>query len=115
MVEHISDRVAVMYLGNIVELAPAEELYRHPLHPYTEALLSAVPRTDPDAPKQRIILQGDVPSPANPPPGCKFHPRCQYTLAACSEQAPAWRELSRDHWVACHRAEELSLAGIVYE
>jgi peptide/nickel transport system ATP-binding protein len=119
VVEHISDRVAVMYLGNIVELAPAEELYRRPLHPYTEALLSAVPRTDPDAPKQRIILQGDVPSPANPPPGCKFHPRCQYARDICSQQdpegTPVWRELSGDHWVACHRADELSLAGIVYE
>ncbi|MBN1659886.1 MAG: ATP-binding cassette domain-containing protein [Anaerolineae bacterium] len=115
VVEHISDRVAVMYLGNLVELARAEELYCNPLHPYTEALLSAVPRTDPDAPKHRIVLQGDVPSPANPPAGCKFHPRCQYTLDLCSQQVPVWRELSADHWVACHRADELSLAGIVYE
>jgi peptide/nickel transport system ATP-binding protein len=114
VVEHISDRVAVMYLGNIVELAGVEELYAHPLHPYTEALLSAVPRTDPDHVPDRIILPGDVPSPANPPPGCKFHPRCRYASDVCCEEIPAWRELSEDHWVACHRAEELSLIGIGY-
>jgi peptide/nickel transport system ATP-binding protein len=113
VVEHISDRVAVMYLGNIVELARAEELYCNPLHPYTEALLSAVPRTDPDAIKQHIILQGDVPSPANPPPGCKFHPRCRYTQEICQQEIPEWQELSDDHWAACHRAAELNLAGIV--
>jgi peptide/nickel transport system ATP-binding protein len=113
VVEHISDRVAVMYLGNIVELARADELYCNPLHPYTEALLSAVPRTDPDAIKQHIILQGDVPSPANPPPGCKFHPRCRYTQEICQQEIPEWQELSDDHWAACHRAAELNLAGIV--
>lgn len=112
VVEHISDRVAVMYLGDLAELAKSDELYSHPLHPYSEALLSAVPRTDPDAVKNRIILQGDVPSPANPPPGCKFHPRCRYALESCQQALPEWRELSEDHWVACHRAEELSLAGI---
>jgi peptide/nickel transport system ATP-binding protein len=115
VVEHISDRVAVMYLGNIVELAQADELYCDPLHPYTEALLSAVPRTDPDAIKQRIILQGDVPSPANPPPGCKFHPRCRYQQEICQQEVPEWRELGDDHWVACHRATELNLVGIVYD
>jgi peptide/nickel transport system ATP-binding protein len=114
VVEHISDRVAVMYLGNIVELASAEELYADPMHPYTEALLSAVPRTDPDHVSQRIILEGDVPSPANPPPGCKFHPRCRYMQEICQAEIPEWRELSADHWVTCHRAEELSLAGIDY-
>lgn len=114
VVEHISDRVAVMYLGNIAELASAEELYANPLHPYTEALLSAVPRTDPDHVPKRIILPGDVPSPANPPPGCKFHPRCRYASDVCSEAVPQWRELSDDHWVACHRADELDLAGIDY-
>jgi peptide/nickel transport system ATP-binding protein len=113
-VEHISDRVAVMYLGVIVELASADELYANPLHPYTEALLSAVPRTDPDHVSQRIVLPGDVPSPANPPPGCKFHPRCNYARDVCRITAPLWRELSKDHWVACHLADELALAGIDY-
>jgi peptide/nickel transport system ATP-binding protein len=115
VVEHISDRVAVMYLGNLVELAKADELYCNPLHPYTEALLSAVPRTDPDAIKQRIILQGDVPSPANPPSGCKFHPRCRYAHEICTQEIPEWRELTADHWVACHRTNELDLMGIVYD
>jgi peptide/nickel transport system ATP-binding protein len=115
VVEHISDRVAVMYLGNLVELAHAEELYANPLHPYTEALLSAVPRTDPDYVSERIVLPGDVPSPADPPHGCKFHPRCNYAREACSQETPAWRELSEDHWVACHLAEELDLQGIEYE
>jgi len=112
VVEHISDRVAVMYLGSIVELAPSEELYAIPRHPYTEALLSAVPSSDPDRLIQRIILPGDVPSPANPPPGCKFHPRCRYAQDLCRQQIPGWREISTDHWVACHLAEELTLAGI---
>ncbi|HSJ55347.1 MAG TPA: oligopeptide/dipeptide ABC transporter ATP-binding protein, partial [Anaerolineae bacterium] len=115
VVEHISDRVAVMYLGNIVELARAEELYCNPLHPYTEALLSAVPRTDPDAIKRHIILQGDVPSPANPPAGCKFHPRCRYAQEGCSQAIPDWHEVSTDHWVACHRSAELDLVGIHYD
>jgi peptide/nickel transport system ATP-binding protein len=112
VVEHISNRVAVMYLGNIVELATSDELYTNPLHPYTEALLSAVPRTDPDIVTQRITLPGDVPNPANPPSGCKFHPRCRYAKDICSQQIPEWREISPDHWVACHLAEELKLAGI---
>jgi peptide/nickel transport system ATP-binding protein len=115
VVEHISDRVAVMYLGNVVELATAEELYSDPLHPYTEALLSAVPRTDPDHPARRIILAGDVPSPANPPPGCKFHPRCRYAREICQRRIPEWRESRDEHWVACHLAEELKLAGVSYE
>ncbi|MFL7793768.1 MAG: oligopeptide/dipeptide ABC transporter ATP-binding protein, partial [Anaerolineae bacterium] len=115
VVEHISSRVAVMYLGLIVELASAEDLYANPLHPYTEALLSAVPRTDPDYVSQRIILPGDVPSPANPPPGCKFHPRCRYAKDICRTEMPEWRELSDDHWVACHLAAELSLTGIDYD
>ena len=115
VVEHISSRVAVMYLGVIVELASAEDLYDNPLHPYTEALLSAVPRTDPDHVSQRIVLEGDVPSPANPPSGCKFHPRCRYSQGVCETESPEWRELSNDHWVACHRADELSLVGIDYD
>jgi len=109
---HISDRVAVMYLGTVVELATAEELYANPTHPYTEALLSAVPRTDPDHVSQRIILPGDVPSPADPPPGCKFHPRCRYAQEVCKVEVPLWREMADDHWAACHRADELELGGI---
>jgi peptide/nickel transport system ATP-binding protein len=114
VVEHISDRVCVMYLGNIVELAAAEDLYARPLHPYTEALLSAVPRTDPDHATQRIVLPGDVPSPADPPPGCKFHPRCRYAQDVCKSEPPEWHELTDDHWVACHLAQDLKLAGIDY-
>jgi oligopeptide/dipeptide ABC transporter ATP-binding protein len=115
VVEHISDRVAVMYLGNIVELAAANELYENPCHPYSEALLSAVPTTDPEHKSRRIILEGDVPSPANPPSGCKFHPRCRFAKQICSQQNPEWREISMDHWVACHLSEELQLAGIAYD
>ena len=112
VVEHISSRVAVMYLGNIVELANSEELYAEPRHPYTEALLSSVPRTDPDHVSRRIVLEGDVPSPVNPPAGCKFHPRCRYAKDYCSKEVPAWREVSPDHWAACHRIDELKLAGL---
>ena len=112
VVEHISDRVAVMYLGSIVELAPAEKLYAAPRHPYTEALLSAVPSADPDHKVQRILLPGDVPSPSNPPPGCKFHPRCRYAKDICKTDIPPWHETSPDHWVSCHLADELKLVGI---
>ncbi len=112
VVEHISDRVAVMYLGNIVELAKSQELYSYPRHPYTEALLSSVPRTDPDHVSQRIVLEGDVPSPANPPAGCKFHPRCRYAQSICSQQTPTWEEVGPDHWVACLRTHELKLGGL---
>jgi peptide/nickel transport system ATP-binding protein len=114
VVEHISDRVAVMYLGKVVELASSGELYEDPAHPYTEALLSAVPRTDPDQISQRILLPGDVPNPADPPPGCKFHPRCRYAQDVCQVEIPEWRDLGDDHWVACHLAGELDLAGITY-
>ena len=112
VVEHISDRVAVMYLGHLVELASADALYADPRHPYTEALLSAVPSPDPDRYIQRIILPGEVPDPADPPPGCTFHTRCRYAEAICKTEAPEWRDLGADHWVACHLMEKLKLAGI---
>jgi peptide/nickel transport system ATP-binding protein len=111
VVEHISDRVAVMYLGRMVELAPSNELYAAPRHPYTEALLSAVPSIDPDRTSRRIILTGDVPNPASPPIGCVFHPRCRYATDICTTQVPEWRIIGNDHWVACHRAEEIALVG----
>jgi len=103
VVEHIADRVAVMYLGKVVELATAEDLYREPLMPYTQALLSAVPVADPHARKERIILQGDVPSPANPPSGCVFHPRCHHPAkdAACAKFVPPLEEKAPGHFVAC--------------
>jgi oligopeptide/dipeptide ABC transporter ATP-binding protein len=102
-VEHIADRVAVMYLGKIVELATVEDLYSTPLMPYTQALLSAVPVADPHARKERIILQGDVPSPANPPSGCVFHPRCHHPAkdAACAAIVPPLEEKSPGHFAAC--------------
>ncbi len=112
VVQHISDRVAVMYVGKLVEMADAEELYIHPLHPYTEALLSAVPKPDPLYKSERILMQGDVADPSNPPPGCYFHPRCQYAVDICSRQVPEFRELRPDHFVACHRADELTLRGV---
>jgi len=112
VVQHISDRVAVMYVGKIAEIADAEELYSHPLHPYTEALLSAVPKADPLYKSDRIVMQGDVADPSNPPSGCYFHPRCRYAEEVCKQKTPEFRELKPDHWVACHRAEELTLEGI---
>ena len=111
VVEYIADRVAVMYVGKLVELASTDELYSNPKHPYTEALLSAVPKPDPRLRSQRIVLQGDVPDPSNPPSGCYFHPRCRYAEARCSQETPELRKVSEGHFAACHFAEELTLRG----
>ena len=111
VVEHISDRVAVMYVGKLVEVAPKEQLFFFPKHPYTEALLSAVPTPDPDVEKNRIILPGEIANPADPPAGCYFHPRCQYAQARCREEEPTLREISPGQWASCHFAEELELVG----
>jgi len=112
VVRHISSRVAVMYVGRMVELAPTAELFSRPKHPYTAALLSAVPEPDPRLRSQRIVLQGEVANPAAPPGGCYFHPRCPHAIEICRTQAPAWQELSPGHFVGCHRAQELELAGV---
>jgi peptide/nickel transport system ATP-binding protein len=114
VVKHISSCVAVMYVGKIVETAPVRQLYTKPLHPYTEALLSAVHTTDPKArdQKKRIVLQGDVPDPASPPSGCYFHPRCLYAKDVCKHDAPPLREVQPGHFAACHFADELDLAGV---
>jgi oligopeptide transport system ATP-binding protein len=104
VVKHISHRVAVMYLGIIVELAQKDELYAHPLHPYTQALLSSIPIPDPEVELRRtsIALEGEIPSPIAPPPGCRFHPRCRLREKICSQKIPDWREVAPNHWVACH-------------
>ncbi len=112
VVQHISDRVAVMYVGKIAEMASSDALYNEPLHPYTEALMSSVPKPDPRYESERIIMQGDVADPSNPPSGCYFHPRCRYAKDICSQELPEFRELAPDHFVACHRAEELKLKGV---
>ena len=116
-VQHISDRLAVMYVGQLVEIAETEILFQNPLHPYTEALLSAVPRPDPDfaAKKKRIVLKGDVADPSNPPSGCYFHPRCNYATDLCKTDKPEFREVNAGHWVRCHHAETLELAGVEVE
>lgn len=102
VVKYISDRIGVMYLGNMVELAPTEELFANTLHPYTEALLSAIPVVDEEDKRERILLEGDIPSPVNPPSGCKFHTRCRYCQQKCKEEVPQWTNVGNDHYVACH-------------
>jgi peptide/nickel transport system ATP-binding protein len=113
VVEHICNRVAVMYVGKLVEVASTEELYYNPKHPYTEALMAAVPKPDPRQRDRPIKLPGEVASPSNPPSGCYFHPRCRYAKPICSQEEPALREVEKDHWVSCHFAEKLSLRGVV--
>jgi len=112
VVKHICDRVAVMYVGKLVEMAKTEELYRTPRHPYTAALMAAVPVADPRVKTGNVELKGEVPSPAKPPSGCYFHPRCEYVVDACRVQVPAFREITPGHFVACRRADELKLPGI---
>ncbi|KKO54377.1 ABC transporter ATP-binding protein [Paenibacillus sp. DMB20] len=104
VVEHLCDRIGVMYLGSMVEMASKEELFRNPLHPYTKALLSAIPVPDPTLKRERIVLKGDIPSPANPPSGCKFHTRCPLASDICKQQAPEYRNMGDNHFVACHFA-----------
>jgi peptide/nickel transport system ATP-binding protein len=116
VVEHISDRVAVMYVGKLVEVADTEALFLRPLHPYTEALLAAVPKPNPKLRSvnghRRVVLRGEVADPSNPPSGCYFHPRCPYAVDRCRVETPALRELRPNHLVSCHRAEELTLQGV---
>jgi peptide/nickel transport system ATP-binding protein len=111
VVQHISDRVAVMYVGKLVETAETEELFFNPKHPYTEALLSAVPIPDPLTKKSRLALRGEVADPANPPSGCIFHPRCKYAQEVCKAEVPELEEVADEHWAACHFARELTLKG----
>jgi peptide/nickel transport system ATP-binding protein len=112
VVEHISDRVAVMYVGKLVESAPTSSVFLTPRHPYTEALLSAVPRPNPRQRREPIVLQGEVADPANPPSGCYFHPRCRYKIDRCVTETPELREIAPGHLVSCHRADELTLLGV---
>ncbi len=115
VVEHISDKVGVMYLGKMVEYTTSEELFKNPMHPYTEALISAVPIADPTVENERIPLQGEIPNPANPPSGCFFHTRCKYCIDKCKTDEVDFIEKEQGHYVACHRADELKLQGIIKE
>jgi peptide/nickel transport system ATP-binding protein len=112
VVKHISERVAVMYVGRIAEMAATEELFNAPRHPYTEALLSAVPKPDPRLRSERIVLEGEVADPANPPSGCYFHPRCRYAADVCKQATPQLVEITPRHYVACHRSNEITLRGV---
>ena len=113
IVEYISDKIVVMYLGKMVEYAKSDELFKMPLHPYTEALLSAVPIADPTNQTDRISLEGEIPNPANPPTGCFFHTRCRFCIDKCKTQEPILQEKESGHFVACHRVDEIDLKGIV--
>ncbi len=113
VVEYLANRVAVMYVGKLVEVAPTDALFSGPKHPYTEALLSAVPKPNPHQRSKRIVLQGEVADPANPPKGCCFHPRCKYAGERCKAEVPPLREVTPSHWVACHQAEGLELQGVI--
>jgi peptide/nickel transport system ATP-binding protein len=113
VVEHISNRVAVMYVGKLVEHALTDELFVNPKHPYTEALLSAVPKPDPRIRTEPIVLPGEVADPSHPPSGCYFHPRCQYRIDRCETEEPVLQQIAPDHFVSCHRAEELKLIGVL--
>ena len=115
VIKHVSHRVAVMYVGKMVEMATVGQLFENPRHPYTEALLSAIPTPDPDRRMERIILEGEVANPANPPSGCYFHPRCRYAVELCKHETPPWVEDVPGHFVACHRSQELNLRGIPLE
>ena len=115
VVEYISDVVGVMYLGNLVEMAPKEELFRSPKHPYTKALLSAVPIPDPDRKMNRTILEGDIPSPINPPSGCKFHTRCPNCMEICKKEVPVFKDYGNDHKVACHLVDQAEKGTVVKE
>ena len=113
VIKRISDRVAVMYVGKLVEVAETEELFMNPRHPYTEALMSAVPKPDPLVRSKRIVLAGEVADPSNPPSGCYFHPRCLYAQEVCQVEEPQLKKISSGHYVSCHRAAELTLAGVL--
>jgi peptide/nickel transport system ATP-binding protein/oligopeptide transport system ATP-binding protein len=112
VVDHISDRVAVMYSGNIVEIAPRDLIFKNPLHMYTQALISAIPIPDPKLERERMLLEGEVPSPVNPPSGCRFHPRCPMAMDICSQKEPVIEEVSPDHWVACFYVVESNLVEV---
>jgi peptide/nickel transport system ATP-binding protein len=112
VVEHVSDIVAVMYVGRLVEIAPTRQLYQKPKHPYTEALLGSIPRPDPSRKRKRVAVAGEIPNPANPPSGCYFHPRCPYAQPICAKETPAVREITPGQFAACHFSETLDLKGV---